>query len=173
MSQTSVRTSYAVGIIDGSPADDGPIEKVSGRNDEASASIPFGVVVKSGTTESGCLNLTATSNVLKGVSCYSTAYAPVFELDADGAVLPDVMFDVAVEGRLNVYPEESVTPASEVHVRAVAAGDEVAGAFRATADGTDTIDVSAFCRWVSPGSSTVAAVIEFDFTGAASAVADT
>jgi len=171
--QTSVASTFTSGIPAGSLADDGPKDCVSGRNAEASASIAFGVMVASDTTETGAKNLAATSDKLKGVSVFGQSYHRGLELDATtGNLLPKVMFDVMRHGRLHVYPEDSVTPASGVHVRAVAAGAEVAGAFRGTADGTDTIDVSKFCRWVSPGSSTVAAVLEVDMTGAANATAD-
>lgn len=53
------------------------------------------------------------------------------------------------QGEIVVIPEDAVDPTKGVFVRAVATGGERAGAFRGTADGTDTIDISAFAKWKS------------------------
>lgn len=145
-------------------------------NGEASAEIPFGVMVAKGSADDECLKLAATSDKLVGVVVYGPAYArsvgsTTLELGTTG-LTPNTLMDVLNVGRIYVFPEEAVTPASAVRVRAVAAGAEVAGAFRATADSTDCIDISKFARWLTSGSSTVPAVVEIDMRNAALAVAD-
>ena len=146
-------------------------------NGEASAEIPFGVMVGKGSADDEVLKLAAASDKLAGVSVYGAAYArtaggATLELGSTG-LTPNTLMDVLNVGRIYVFPEDAVTPASEVHVRAVAGGSEVAGAFRGTAYGTDTINVSAFCRWITSGSSSTPAVVEIDMRNAAQAVADT
>ena len=64
---------------------------------------------------------------------------------------------------------QDVTPASAPLVRAVAAGAEIAGAFRDTSDASDLIDVSHFCRFVSTSTlaqdgTTKIAKLRFNFT---------
>lgn len=67
--------------------------------------------------------------------------------DYDGARRGNTM-ELMEEGRCWVIVEQAVTDITAgVFVRAVATGSETAGAFRTSADGGDTIDCSAFCRW--------------------------
>lgn len=162
--------------VDGMLADDGPKNILSKINGEASAEIPFGKMVARGSADDEVLKLAATSDKLVGVVVFGQAYAKTaggatLELGTTG-LTPNTLMDVLSEGRMYVFPEEAVTPTSAVRVRAVAAGAEVAGAFRATADSTDCIDISKFARWLTTGSSTVPAVVEIDMRNAALAVAD-
>jgi len=172
--QTEVEDTMPIGVA-GQLADLWTEENgdvASATSEEASAEIPFGVMVKPGTADDGVLKLTATSNKLAGITVFSHLYAKPDEL-GDTGLKPKVTFDVLTRGRIIVFPEDAVTPASEVHVRAVATGSEVAGAFRGTADGTDTIDLTAFARWRSSADAADAAVLEIDLNNAALATADT
>lgn len=173
MSQSSVTTSFTVGLA-GQLADLHAMKNgdvLSKVSEESSAEIPFGVMLQKGTADGSCKLLSATTNSLIGVSVHSHAYAPNHEV-GDTGVKPKVCLGVLNVGRIYVTVEDDVTPASEVHVRAVATGDEVKGAF-CDADGTDTIDVSAFCRYLTSASAGGLALLEVDMRNANLAVADT
>lgn len=147
-------------------ADPGNID--SYVNGEASAEIPFGVCVAQGTDDKEAIKLAATSDKLLGIVVHRHAYAYGVEL-GDTGLKPDVVMGVMTRGECWVLVEEAVTPASAPLVRAVAAGAEVAGAFRDTADASDLIDVSHFCRFIgssttAPDGTTLIARLRFDFT---------
>lgn len=131
-------------------------------NGEASAEIPFGVVVKQGTLDNEAVKLTSTADVLLGVVLHSHSYAKPEEV-GDIGIKPNVQMTVLSQGRMWVQVEEAVTPASNVLVRAVATGDEVAGAFRDTADASDCIDISGFARYLTSAGAAGLALVEFDF----------
>jgi hypothetical protein len=146
-------------------------------NAEASAEIPFGVMVCQGATDKAALKLNTSAaamagDVLLGVVVHSHAYAVSGELGTTG-LKPGVIMSVLRKGRVYVQVEEAVTPASAVKVRAVAAGAEVAGAFRDTADSTDCVDCSSFCRYRTTAAAAGFAELELDMTGRNTAVADT
>jgi hypothetical protein len=173
MSQTSVTTAPKVGQP-GTAADEytalnGQI--ASATSEEASAEIPFGVMVKAGTADYGVLKMTATTNKLAGITFRTHDFADL-EL-GDTGLKPGATFGVARKGRYFVKIEENVTPASDVRVRAVAGGAEVAGAFRATADSTDCIDLTPFAKWVRTAlAADGVGELDIDLTNADLAVAD-
>jgi hypothetical protein len=70
--------------------------------------------------------------------------------EADG-VKQNEEFNLLRKGTIWMRPEDAVTPASGVHMRITAnAGVGTAlGAARGTADGGNTVDLSAFARWVT------------------------
>lgn len=141
-----------------------------GLNEEASAEMRWGIAVKQGTDDAGALLLTATTNKIKGLVQSTHAMAKETEL-GDTGVKPDAVFDCAEEGELYVLTEEAVTPASDVRVRCVAGGGEVAGAFRATADSTDCILLK-HCKWAGTYASGYA-LLKFDFRNRDQGTADT
>jgi hypothetical protein len=146
-----------------------------GLNEEASAELRFGVAVKQGTADDGVLACTATNNLIAGIFQQSHALVKdpgtgVGEL-GDTGLLPGAVGDLAEEGELWVLTEEAVTPSSSVRIRCVAAGAEVAGAFRATADSTDCVDVSDRCKWAGTYASGYA-LLKFDFRRRAAGTAD-
>lgn len=150
MSQTSV-TDAPIGV----PGDIADLHTArNGRrpartSEEASAVILPGVMVKHGTGDYGCLKLTATSNVLDGIAIRAHDFAVGSEIDeSTGGYKPGCTFAVGQSGSYFVRIEEDVTPTSDVRVRCVATGNEVAGAFRATADSTDCVDLTGLARWV-------------------------
>jgi hypothetical protein len=174
MSQTSVTTAPKVGTP-GEPADlytahNGMV--TSGTSEEASAEIAFGLMVKAGTGDYGVLKLTAVTNKLAGITVRAHDFGDL-EL-GDTGVKPGATFGIARKGRWFVRIEENVTPASDVRVRAVVTGNEVAGIFRATADSTDCIDLTALAKWVRTAlAADGVAELEIDLTNADLAVADT
>jgi len=175
MPQTSVAANMTVGIA-GAIADANLASVDSRVNEEASAEMPFGVMVVRGTakaTDAKLLHTSAAASapLLAGVVVYSASYAKPEELGDDG-VKPNMTVGLLQKGRVYVLPEEDVAPGDAVRVRAVVAGAEVAGAFRTSADAADCVDISSFSRWITAGSSTVPAIVEIDMTGAAGATAD-
>lgn len=144
---------------------------------EASAEIPFGVaVVRDGTNKDTGVKLPHTSAaasapLFRGVTVHSHSYARGSEL-GDNGLKPKVTVLVLQRGRIWVLPEEAVAPGDAVRFRVVAAGAEKAGAFRATADSTDCVDISKFARWVTSGNSTTPCQLEIDVNGAEDAAAD-
>lgn len=120
----------------------------TGTSEEASAEIAFGVMVKRGTADDGILRLTAVTDVgrFAGIVQHTHALAKDLQL-GDVGIKPKTTVNVLVKGAIVVPTEEAVVPGDRVFVRCVATGAEVAGAFRKTADGTDTVDISAFARW--------------------------
>lgn len=137
-------------------------------NGEASAEIRFGIAVAQGSTDKSAIKLAATSDKLVGVVMFRHGYADTIEL-GDTGIKPGVVMEVLNEGECWVIVEEDVTPASAPLVRAVASGSEIAGAFRDTSDGSDLIDVSHFCRFVSTSTlaadgTTKIAKLRFNFT---------
>jgi hypothetical protein len=144
---------------------------------ESSAEIPFGVMVVEGTDPATHAVLPHTSasaseQKLLGVVAHSHAYAKPQEL-GDSGLKPAATLGVLTHGVILVRIEEDVDPGDHVRVRVVAGGSEQAGEFRATADSTDCIDISAFARWVSSGTAAEGfAELEIDMTNRASASAD-
>lgn len=147
----------------------------SAKSEETSAEIPFGVMTCQGTADEGAklLNTSAAAMVgkLLGISVRSHDFAIGSELGSTG-LKPGAMFGCGKKGRFKVLVEEAVTPSSDVRVRAVAAGDEVKGAFRATADGADCVDCSAFCKYITSAGEDEVAVVEVDMANSNLAVAD-
>lgn len=152
MPQTSVTTAPAIGTP-GEPSDlytglNGQV--VSAQQEEASALIVPGIMTIAGTGDYSAKIPTGTTNKLKGIAMRAHDASDLdFDFDATipgwrpGAELP-----IGRTGRYFVRIEENVTPASDVRVRMVAAGSEVAGTFRATADSTDCLEITAFAKWV-------------------------
>jgi hypothetical protein len=177
-----VQTSYprTMGVaIPGQISDLSNTRSGSFRNDEASAEIPFGTMVASSGIHAdgvrGAEQVDATDDALVGVVVRDHAYDIPNEL-GDTGLKPKVVMTVLEDGRIWVITEEAITDLeAPVRVRAVAAGAEVLGAFRSTADSTDCIDVSAFCKWVSPSQTSnglLVAEVEVHMGSAKQAVAD-
>lgn len=144
-------------------------------NGEASAEIPFGVMVAHDSTE-GFVELLNTSAAamateLAGVSVFGQSYAKTEQLGTTG-LKSKVTFDVLQRGRIYVQVEDAVAIGDPVRVRAVANGIEVKGAFRTAADGTDCVNISKFARWIRGAGIGELAVVEIDMTNAALAEAD-
>lgn len=138
----------------------------SATSEETTAEIAFGLGIKKGTAANSMKVLTAITEALDGIVVYEADFAKPSQL-GDTGIKPKVTARVLRFGRILVFPEDNVTEASGVFVRAVATTGERAGAFRGTADGTDTIDVSTFCRWRNGGgSANTPCVLEVNLIGA-------
>ena len=87
------------------------------------------------------------------------------QVDDDNYVKPGFELMVCRRGRLLVTCEDGCTVGAPLHIRAVAAGFELAGALLAAADGTDTIDCSGYATWRTSAAAGELAELEFDFTG--------
>lgn len=163
MAQTSVLDQHAVafaGMLVSSQNND----VQSYVSEEASAEIPFGVMVKQGTADDQTLLISAQADVPVGIVVHSHAYAKDEELGSTG-LKPEVEISVLKRGVIWVTVEEAVTPASVVRYRAVVSGVEVAGAFRDTADSTDTIACTTFARYLTSADADGLAQLEIDMTG--------
>lgn len=119
----------------------------SAAQTEASAEMRFGIFVKKGAAVDTVLLLTATTNVLAGVVVRDPVYVYPDQM-GDTGVKPQNMVNILRHGTIWLVIEGAL-PAfgDEAHVRAVATGDEVAGAVLKVADGTDTIDISPMITW--------------------------
>lgn len=167
MPQTTVPTTLVVGS-DGQLADlwteeNGVVDSVT--SEETTAEIAFGKAVKKGTADWSALNLTAITEAVRGFAVWSQRYAKPDEL-GDTGLKPKVTFGILRMGRMIVKPEDGVDPTKSVFIRAVATGSEIPGSFRGTADGTDTIDISAVATWMSTASAGEPAVVEINLLGA-------
>ncbi len=166
--QTSVTATMATAFA-GMLADSNDMKRASSKvSEEASAEIPFGVMLCRGTDkDNGALLLNtsaaAMASAMVGVVVHDHAYAKDVEL-GDTGLKPKVSLNVLTHGRIYVQPEETVHPGDAVRVRAVATGDEVFGTFRTTADAADTVNITSFARWVTSGTSSTPAVLELDMT---------
>lgn len=174
MPQTSVASEVSRGFP-GMIADSNMNKDVrSYANAEASAEIPFGTMVKhDGTSETKAVKLTATTDkpIFCGIVTHSHAYARPQEV-GDTGLKPKTTLGCMWKGTIWVPVEDAVDPSKKVYCRAVATGDEQAGAFRGSADGSDTIDCSNFARWVSATTGAGVAQLKFDLDNAGSDVAD-
>lgn len=173
--QTSVDSPALLGEP-GQPADLHTAEfgdVVPSTNAEASAGMPFGIMVKAGTTDDSSKLIAANTDVPDGIVVFSHLFDNPTQVDANGNILPLTAFGKARSGRYIVISEDAITPASEVHVRATAnSGNTQPGAFRGTADGAHTIDITPFAKWRSSCGAGGRAVLEITMTGSSLAAAD-
>lgn len=147
-------------------------DAVSCYSAEASAGIPFGVMVAQDSAADDAVSLpNAQNDLLKGVVMYHQAYCRPQELDDDG-LQPATHMSVLRRGRVWVRVEDAVTPSSGVHVRRTAGVGEQLGAFRGTGDGTDTIEITDFAKFMTSADAGELAVLELDMTNASEATAD-
>lgn len=177
MPQTAVTTAPLVGRP-GEPADEHTSRNgrvVSAVQSEASVAMIPGIMVQKGTGDNDVKLMTATSNKLAGIVVRTH---DVSDLDFDVLATnpgyrPGAEVPIARTERWFVRIEENVTPTSDVRVRCVAVSAEIAGAFRATADSTDCIEITAFAKWVRTAlAADGVAELEIDMANADLAVAD-
>lgn len=170
--QATVNTKPAVGLP-GTPSDMASADgegMASATSEESSAEIPRGLVVQVSTTNSdyGAKLITGTGNKLLGIVLRSDDVGDL-DLGSTG-YKPGATFKIGRKGRYFVTIEENVTPTSSVRVRC--AGTGTAGAFRATADSTNCLDITPFAKWVRTSlAADGVGEVEVDFTNAALAVA--
>ena len=139
---------------------------------EGSTELAFGLMVGEGTDFNQCLELALQADIPKGIVVHSHAYAKDEQL-GDTGLKQYVILGVMTKGRIWVKVEEAVTQASDVRYRGVATGNEEFGAFAASADSTDLVDISAFANWKGYDSGTSLGLLEFDMTDKSGKVLDT
>lgn len=119
---------------------------VSGVSQEASASIPFGIVIVRGTIDDGVKLPTAEADIPRGVTVHSLAYEMDVTIDENG-VRPKAMINVLRRGRIWVPVETDVVPGDKPHVRYAGTGQ--AGALRNSAVSGETMDITSQGEFVS------------------------
>lgn len=105
------------------------------------SNVLFGKAVTFGTNDNQCKALSAISEKVAGVVIHKHV--------EEGILLEKEAVSLLRKGRIYVKVEEAVSPGDQVHVRAVVSGQEEAGSFRASADGTDTINISSKAEYLS------------------------
>lgn len=163
--QTTFNDAATVGYA-GTFVGTGPKSVETMRNDEASAEIAFGIAVKhdSATDAMSAKLLTAiTGEAVAGIVAHSHSYDQT-QLGTTG-VKKGALLNVVRKGRLLVVCEDGCSVNSPLHIRAVATGDELAGALLGAADGSDTIDCKAQGIWRTSAAAGGLAELEFDFSG--------
>jgi hypothetical protein len=142
-------------------------------NEEASAHIGFGTLVKRGTQERRMKLPSAKTDLLLGFVMFGQSYQRNVELDATG-LTPGTHGSVCVCGTLWIMPEEDMAPGDHVHGRVTANVAKLPGMIGKTDDGVNTIDISGFCQVRSAGGPTSGQPIAlwFDFSNVNLAVTD-
>lgn len=132
---------------------------------ETSAEVPFGVMVKRGTVDRSCKNLSAANDKLFGVVQHSHAISKE-ELGTLG-VKPGSMLDIMRQGRITVLAETNIAPGDRAHVRyAPGAGGTTLGAFRNAAVSNETIDVTGLVEFEETASAGQPVTIWLDMLNA-------
>lgn len=163
--QTTVSTDPAVAFA-GMQGDSGNNRVRSYVNEEASAEMAFGVMLKQGTADNDALLLAVQTDRMIGVLVHSHAYNKDNELGTTG-VKPNVSIGVLTHGWVWVEVTEAVTPASAVKV------DEAGGTFGDTATANETVDISPFARYLTSAGANEFALLELDMTGYVDRTLDT
>lgn len=170
--QTTYTAAPAVGFA-GMKADSKPERHDTGKNAEASASMPFGAIVafktSSPTTDKDSILPAATSAKLKGLVAFGNDFERTFtllggatagELDSTGVVV-GAEFMVIEAGTYWVTCEDGCVPGDRLFVR-IAGG--TLGAARSTdATGSTCIDATNCGKWLSTATAGNVAKLEFDF----------
>jgi len=105
------------------------------------ANVLFGKAVTFGTNDNQCKALSAISEKVAGIVIHKHI--------EEGELLEKDAVSLLRKGRIYVKVEEAVSPGDAVFVRAVVAGAEEAGSFRASADSTDCIDISSKAEYLT------------------------
>lgn len=138
MSQTSYSNDPGIGFA-GMRADNRPAEVVSRLNEESSANLPFGTIVKQGTVDRCVKAPSSSSDKFEGL-LIASADVDTAAIDAN-AVAPKGACNVAKKGAFYVLPEQAVAPDDPVYVRYTAgAGALTVGRLRKDPDGTAQVD---------------------------------
>lgn len=129
----------------------GPFLCDTAIQEESSAEIPFGVMVKRGSVERTAKLVAGSSDKLFGVLQHSHAYDTT-ELGTVG-VKPGAMLNIIRQGRCTVRTETSVVPGDRAFIRyAAGAGGSQLGAFRNAAVAGETIDATGCVEFLEAAS---------------------
>jgi len=180
--QTAVAAS-AIGragqVADTYSAESGDI--VPGTNEEASNSLPFGVLCTRSSADGAKLpasvaDLKASLGILVAADefDYPTQLADVtVNTNVQSGVKPGVTAAFLRKGRIIVIPEATGTLASVPHVRYVASGGNTQlGSFTPTAEAAKTATLTGIARWITVPTVGTPTVLEIDLTGSEAIVTD-
>lgn len=170
--QTSVLVAPSAAFA-GMLADDAENDMITLRNEESSASMPFGAIVAFKTSspaapEDAILPAASTAK-LAGVLVHKHSYARTFtlpdgtvagELDSTGLVT-HVTFSTLRSGRIFVICEDGCNVGDRLFVRY--AGGTLGAARSTDAGGSTCIDATNQGQWLSVASSGGIALLEVDF----------
>ncbi len=170
--QTTYTTAPAVGFA-GMKANNKPERRDTGKNTEASASMPFGAIVaqdpSSPTSDKDCNLPAATTAKLKGLVAFGNDFERTFttlsggvagELDTVGVTV-GAEFAVVEAGEYWVTCEDGCIPGDRLFVR-ISGG--TLGAARSTDAGTSScIDATNCGKWMSTALAGGVAKLQFDF----------
>lgn len=161
-----MQTTYSqrpAAAVAGMLGDLGTWDIISSVNQESSASMPFGTVVKWGTAERTSKILSASTDMLQGIVIRRHWYDRILELDADAdGVKAGVRIDVLRKGRIWVPTETAAALTADIFVRYAGTGTK--GAVRNAAVGGETIDISTIAKVMSPASGSGLVELDVDFT---------
>lgn len=174
--QTSVSATSDVafpGLVGDNTAEDSR----SLLNEEASAEIPFGMMVAKGSTEGGALKVAANTDKLVGVVRHGHNYskAPNGELGTTG-LKPGVTMMIHTDGPIWVLVDESVAVGDAVRVRGDTNSSTVPGTFCKTTSAGHTYLLKN-ARWLK-GTVTLAdgttkiALLDIDMANIATATSE-
>lgn len=163
-----VKTALATTLIAGQLVDSAGAIVESRVSEEASAEIPFGRMVKEGTSdkEKGALLMAAQADVPAGIVVHSHRYSKDAELGTTG-LKPGVTLSVLRKGVIAVQVTEAVTTASAVKY------NEAGGTFGDSAVANETVDISAFAQYKRDGAINEVIPLQIDMTDRASRTLDT
>ena len=163
-----VKTALATTLIEGQLVDATNAEVESRVNEEASAEIPFGRMVKEGTAdkENGALLMAAQADIPAGIVVHSHRYSKDAELGSTG-LKPNVTMSILRRGVIAVKVTEAVTTASPVKY------NEAGGTFGDSAVANETVDISSFARYMRDGAINEVIPLEIDMRARASRTLDT
>ncbi len=151
MSQLNYNVNMDV-AFEGMLADSGKIDALSKITE--GASLEFGLGCALGTSDNQVAPLAAIADKFAGVVIHRHR--------EEGELGDKVSVSVLRKGRIYVKVEEAVVKGDPAFVRAVAAGAERAGAFRKSADGTDTIDLTGKAEFVTSADAGELAVLDIN-----------
>lgn len=147
--------SFAGMLADSKPAD------IISRALGGAANVSFGRMLGYGATpadEVAALADGAAIGAMAGVSVHRHTPDRASLTGTEG-IVPDEMVDVLRKGRVWVAVDTAVTPGDPVHVVQTGA---TKGAFRASADGGNTTDISTKARWESTTTGAGIAILDLN-----------
>jgi hypothetical protein len=131
----------------------------SAYNSEASAEVPFGVMVAVGAADDAALLLVDANSKFAGVVVHSHAYDRRVDF-GDTGLLPKTTLSVMRKGSIWVTVEEAVSVGDVAFVRHTAgAGGTQKGAFRKSAD-TATAVTTGTCKFLTSASASGLALLD-------------
>ncbi len=160
MSQLTYEDNQAVGFA-GQLYDLGENDMVTGVSEEASAEMPFGIVVVRATTDDGVKIPAAEADIPKGVVVHSHSYQVGVDL-GDTGLKPKTEMSIMRRGRIWVTVQEAVIPGDRAYIRFAGTGQK--GGWRKSEVVGETMDITLQAEFQTTAAADALAVVEVDFT---------